>query len=295
MAAVDVVVVAYNSRSSLRECVEPLAGVDDIRVIVVDNASSDDGLADVRDLDVACIALQRNLGFAGGCNVGWQAGDAPFVLFLNPDARTDPASVRRLASRLEGESEAGLVAPRIQDSAGELECSQRRFPRLRSTYAQALFLHRLLPQAGWVDEVIRDPAAYDRPGSPEWVSGACVMARREVLLQVGGLDEGYFHYSEDIDLCRRIRDLGLDVRYEPEALVIHAGGGSAPRTRLLPVLARSRIRYASLHRSRLYAVLERIGVGLGALTHVIVSGGGMPARLGHARSLRAVVARSSQP
>src|SRR5438105_3461957 len=147
MRAVDVVVVAYNSRDVLRSCVEPLAGLEDVGVIVVDNQSPDDSLAVVKELPVTAIRAGRNGGFGAGCNVGWRAGSAPAVLFLNPDARIEPDAVRALAWVLECDPHAGAVAPRIVDLAGELEYSLRRFQRLRSTVAQAFFAHRVAPRA----------------------------------------------------------------------------------------------------------------------------------------------------
>jgi GT2 family glycosyltransferase len=169
---------------------------------------------------------------------------------------------------------------------GSLEYSQRRFPRLRSTYAQALFLHRVFPRADWVDELECDEDAYRWPGSPPWVSGACVLLRRSALETVGGLDDGFFMYCEDIDLCRRLRDAGYDIRFVPDAVVKHEGGASAPRASLLPVLAASRLRYAQKHRGWPGATLERLGVALGALTHAVVSRGGRTVRAGHVRALR---------
>jgi N-acetylglucosaminyl-diphospho-decaprenol L-rhamnosyltransferase len=286
VALVDVVVVSYNNRDELRRCVEPLAGFTGVRVIVVDNASEDGSLESVADLPLTTIALRRNGGFAHGCNVGVREGTAPFVLLLNPDALIDEGSLRRLCRVLEHDATVGAAAPRILHPSGRLHYSQRRFPRLRSTYAQAFFLHRLLPRASWTDELVRDEDAYSRRGSPEWVSGACMLLRRTALAKLGGLDEGFFMYCEDTDICRRLRDAGLDVRFEPDAVVIHEGSASAPRASLLPMLAESRIRYARKHRTRPAATLERIGIGLNALTHLFVARGGTAARVGHARALR---------
>jgi N-acetylglucosaminyl-diphospho-decaprenol L-rhamnosyltransferase len=147
VAEVDVVIVSYNSREQLRACVEPLASLDDVRVVVVDNASKDGSLDAVADLPVDAIGLERNGGFGHGCNVGWRVGTAPHVLFLNPDARIDRVSLDRLVADLEQAVAAGGVAPRIVHTDGTLDYSQRRFPRLRSTYAQALFLHRIFLRA----------------------------------------------------------------------------------------------------------------------------------------------------
>lgn len=291
--SVDAVVVSYNSQEHLRLSVASLCGLADTNVIVVDNASTDASAASVSDLPVTVVALDTNVGFAAGCNVGWRAGSAPQVLLLNPDASIDEDSLRLLVRVLEQDPAIGAVAPRIVGPDGGLHHSLRRFPRLRSTYAQALFLHRLLPRAGWTDELVRDPGAYEREWSPDWVSGAAVLVRRSVLEDLDGLDEAFFMYSEDTDLCRRIRDLGLDVRFEPAAVVVHEGGASAPRSSLLPELAASRVRYARKHEGAVAAALERLGIALGAVTHIVVSRGGAAARAGHARALRHVLSRSA--
>jgi N-acetylglucosaminyl-diphospho-decaprenol L-rhamnosyltransferase len=286
VSLVDVVVVSYNSRRKLRHCLDPLLGAEDIRVIVADNASPDGSLEAVAGLPVTAIALPRNGGFAHGCNAGIEAGTSSYVLLLNPDAQIRPDAIRTLAALLAADERIGAAAPKIVAEDGSLEFSQRRFPRLRSTYAQAFFLHRVFPRAEWVDELERDESAYEQAGSPEWASGACLLLRRSAVEEIGGLDDGFFMYCEDIDLCRRLRDAGYDIRFVPEAVVTHEGGASAPRASLLPVLAASRLRYARKHRGRAGALLERLGVALGALTHALVSRGGRSVRAGHMRALR---------
>jgi GT2 family glycosyltransferase len=291
----DVVVVSYNSRDELRACVEPLAGAEDIAVFVVDSQSSDGCLETIADLPVTAIPLTENRGFGFGCNTGWRAGSAPFVLFLNPDGTIAPEALHRLADVFDRVPEAGLVAPKIVEPDGTLDHSLRQFPRLRTTYAQALFAHRLFPHARWTDEVIRDPAVYEQAGSAEWVSGACMLLRRDVLERLGGFDDAFFLYSEDIDLCKRVHDLGLDVRFEPSVVATHEGGASAPRSTLLPVLAASRVIYARKHRSRAFTLAERVGVALGALTHIAVSRGGAPARRGQAKALQRALSPRPRP
>jgi N-acetylglucosaminyl-diphospho-decaprenol L-rhamnosyltransferase len=294
MASVDVVIVSYNSRDRLRTCVEPLLEAAGVHVIVVDNASPDGSLEAVEGLPLTAIQLAHNGGFAHGVNAGWRAGSAPYVLLLNPDARIDERSLGALVHALEEAPERGAVAPLIVDSDGSLDYSQRRFPRLRSTYARALFLHRIFPKAAWTDELVRDEALYAERGTPDWVSGACILLRRTALEELGGLDEGFFMYAEDIDLCRRLTEGGYELLFEPAARVEHEGGASAPRTHLLPVLAASRLRYAAKHRTRAGAFLERVGVALEAATHVAVARGGRAARAGHARALRLTVTRPAQ-
>jgi N-acetylglucosaminyl-diphospho-decaprenol L-rhamnosyltransferase len=284
MALVDAVVVSYNSRGELRECIEPLSRIDWVDPFVVDNASSDDSLAAVAGLRVRTVQNEENVGFARGSNIGWRKGSAPYVLFLNPDASIDEASLRRLADTLEHDEQAGIAAPRILDDDGGLHFSLRRFARLRSTYAQALFLHRLFPRAPWTDEVVREPEAYLRPGEQEWVSGACMLVRRTLLEQLGGFDEGFFLYCEDMDLCLRVREAGYRVEYVPDATALHEGGASAPAPAVIPLLAESRARFARKHLDPLRDGLERGGIALGELTHALVGRGGPAVRAAHRRS-----------
>ncbi len=295
MAPVDVVVVSYNSRDHLRSCVEPLASATDVSVFVVDSQSGDGCLDTIADLPLTTIPLEENRGFGYACNVGWRAGSAPFVLFLNPDGSLDPSALARLVTVFDGAPGVGLAAPRIVEPDGSLDYSLRQFPRLRSTFAQALFLHRVFPRARWTDEVIRDPHVYEAAGSAEWVSGACMLIRRDVLMRLGGFDDGFFLYSEDIDICRRIHDLDLAVRFEPSAVAVHEGGASAPRADLLPVLAASRVLYARKHRSRPFALAERLGVATGALTHVVLTRGGTRGRRGQLRALRRALSPRPRP
>jgi N-acetylglucosaminyl-diphospho-decaprenol L-rhamnosyltransferase len=288
---IDAVVVTHNNREQIRSCIQSMRSSDEVEVTVVDNASFDGTVEAIADLGVRVIGRDTNDGFAIGCNAGWRSGVAPFVLFVNPDVTIARDAIDALVAVLEESPAIGAVGPRIVGSNGELEYSQRRFPRLRSTFAQALMLHRVLPKAGWTDDVVRDPALYEHPGPPDWISGACLMTRREVLVTVGGFDERFFMYREDVDLCRRVRACGYEIRFEPSATCVHAGGASAPRASLLPVLAESRIRYARKHSGRLIALFERVGVAAGAAVRVVVGRGGIAARAGHARSFRVALFR----
>ena len=289
MTEVDVVIVSYQSREHLRTCVEPLCSHAGVRVIVVDNASSDGSLEAIGDLPAARIALPENGGFARGCNAGWRTGQAPHVLFLNPDARLDITSLICLSVTLDRNPDAGAVGPKILNDDGSMHLSQRRFPRLASTYGQAFFLHRLFPRAAWPTEVVRDERAYAVSTAPEWVSGACMMVRRSALEAVRGFDEDFFLYCEDKDLCKRLRAAGYAVLFQPDAVCVHEGGASAPRPRLLPLLAESRMLYSRKHLGRTSAALDRAGIALGAVTHAIASVRQGIARA-HLRSLGRILA-----
>lgn len=290
MLSVDVVVVAYNSRQHLRACVEPLVGVPGVSIFVVDNACPERSFEVVEELSgVRVIHMPRNGGFAYGCNGGWRAGRSELVLFLNPDARLEADALARLAHTLQIDPAAGVIGPRTLHEDGTLRWTIRRFPSLRSTYGQALFLYRLAPRASWVDEVVRDPARYERPGRVDWLPGACLLVRRSTLEAVGGFDEGFFLYVEDVDFCWRVSRAGLDVVYSPDAVCVHEGGRSLPRAGLLPMLAASRLQYAKRYRGAIGAIAERVGIGIGEGLRTIVGRGESGHRRGHLRALGVIL------
>jgi GT2 family glycosyltransferase len=293
--SVDVVIVSYNSGDTLRGCVEPLAGEPGINVIVVDNASPEDPLSTIADLDVRTIRAPRNGGFSYGCNLGANAGTSEYVLFLNPDAVLSPDDLHRLVALLDAEPAIGCVGPKILGGDGEVLYSRRREPRLRTTLANALFLHRLFPRAAWADEMVRDRAEYERPGDAGWLSGACLCIRRTAFAEIGGFDESFFLYCEDADICVRLRAAGHAVRYEPSVVARHQEGSSAPRSALAAIHAKSRARYAQLHYRPAAARLEAALLALSAVTHAIVA---FPRRRAHAQghtaALRALTGRGAQ-
>jgi GT2 family glycosyltransferase len=290
---IDAVIVAYNSSRTLRGCVEPLAAMPSVSVIVVDNASPEDSLPAIAGLDAHTIRAPRNGGFSYGCNLGATAGSAPYVLLLNPDARIEESELATLKGRLDADPALGIVGPRTLDADGSLVLSQRRFPTLRRTLSQALFLHRVFPRAAWADEMIADPAEYERAGTPDWLSGAALLIRRSALEGIGGMDEDFFLYCEDTDVCKRLHDAGWGVRYEPAATAHHEEGSSAPRHRLQAIHARSRVTYARKHTGRVAALAETALIALHELTHAVINLPRAPKARGHARALREVVKPSA--
>ncbi|HEY7693149.1 MAG TPA: glycosyltransferase family 2 protein [Gaiellaceae bacterium] len=242
---VDVVVVAYRSAAHLRECVEPLCDQPGLNVIVVDNACPERSPALVADLDLEIVEMGANEGFSAGCNAGAGRGRGEAILFLNPDARIEPAAVRALAERLEHDPRCGACGPRVLDGDGHTSFTMRNDPRLGSAFAEALFVHHLLPHARRANEIVRD--GYDEPAEVEWLSGAALCVRRTAFDRLGGFDRRFFMYSEDADLCLRLRNAGLTVRYDPAVVARHEGGASAPSPGQAALKASSRLLYARIH------------------------------------------------
>jgi N-acetylglucosaminyl-diphospho-decaprenol L-rhamnosyltransferase len=226
---VDYIVVAYRSEPYIGSCLDAIEAdrPDNASVIVVDNASPD-GSAQVAERHPSrprVIASQRNLGFGGACNLAVEASQADLLFFMNPDARLTRGTTAGLIDAIESESSVGAAGPWIGDSAGDLRAASAGFePTLRSVLGHFLLLSRL-PVVGRLFPPLQLPA-----GSPaqavDWVGGAALLVRAKAYRTVGGFDPSIFLYMEDVDLCRRLREGGWTIRYEPRVSVVHELGGS---------------------------------------------------------------------
>lgn len=265
---VAAVIVSFNVADMLVRCVESLR-VDGIeRIVVVDNASADGSVAAIRaaDPDVHVIPLDENVGFGAGVNRGAAEVAEPFLLVLNPDVEVEPGSTKVLLDALVGDAGLALVGPRIETPEGELYPSARTFPDMLDAAGHA-FLHFVWPNNPFsrryrmLDWDHRDHRDVD------WVAGTHLLARRAAWDQVGGFDEAFFMYMEDVDLCWRLHRAGWRVGYEPAAVVKHAIGRSTDQTpyRMIAAHHRSLLRYAartSTGRRRLALPVIAVALGL---------------------------------
>ena len=262
---IDVVVVAYRSARYLRRCVAPLCAEEDFHVVVVDNACPEHSLATVDGLPVEIVEMGRNAGFGAGCNAGAARGSADAILFLNPDARMSPANVRLLADRLASDPSLAAVGPRMLEADGTRQLTIRREPRLASAFGEALLLHHLFPDSE-LTEIVR--SGYETTQDAEWLGGAVLCVRRTAFEQIGGFDERFFMYSEDIDLGRRLRAAGYRLLYDPAAVADHEGGGSTPESRNPVLRANARIAYAAIHEPRSRYAAFRLAIALHELVRL---------------------------
>jgi GT2 family glycosyltransferase len=242
---ISVIVVSFNTRDDLLRCLGSLrdhVGVA-YEVIVVDNASEDGSVAAVRAQHPEAVVVENgeNLGFSAANNRGLAKARAPFVLILNSDAEVRPGAVEALLERLEAHPEEGVIGPRTVDGDGVIQVSfgppltplrewrQRRLVRgVKARRPRALAAAQAL-------------ASHEH--EPAWISASCLLARREALQAVGGFDEGFFLYEEDVDLCLRLGRAGWGILFTPAAEVVHRLGRSMARTP-----GRARLEY---HRSHL--------------------------------------------
>lgn len=276
--AVDlsVVVLSYQTRDLLRECLEALdpatGGLPGpAELVVVDNGSTDGSreLVRTRFPGVALIEPARNLGFAGANNLGLQRSCGRFVLLLNADARVMPGAVGEMLRFLERRPDVGLVGPRLVYPDGRDQDCAFALPTLPMAFLDVFPLHHHLPGARFTARLNgrhrvagrREPFPIGHP------LGACMLVRRAAFEAAGLLDAGYFMYAEEIDWCIRLRRAGWGIYCVPTAVVVHHGGASTgqPRHRaaMLVELYRSRYRLFRRHYSGRYRFAARLIFRLG--------------------------------
>jgi GT2 family glycosyltransferase len=250
-----VVVVNYNAGEHLLACLTSVlasSGDASLEVVVVDNASRDGSakVAAERFPEAMVIETGTNRGFAAGVNVGIRATRSRFVFVLNPDAELTVGTLSALAKLARDRPHAGLLGPLIRNADGTLYPSGRTFPSVTQALGHA-FLGPFDPENRWTREYTM--AGWDRTTERrvDWVSGSAMLLRREALDRVGLLDEGFFLYGEELDLCTRLRDAGWQVVFTPEVEVTHVGAVSTGRSRRMNLIhSRSIYRYYRKHRAR---------------------------------------------
>ena len=221
----DVVVVTYESERWIDECLGSLVDQPGVgRIVVVDNGSTDATAAVVAchaERDVHWLALGVNCGFGSAANRGIASTASAAVLVLNPDLIVEPDAVTRLRSRLDSSPRLAIVGPTVTDLDGIEYPSARSFPNFVDAAGHG-FVGLLWRSNPW-------SRRYLRPDRIDWISGTAMLVRRDSFESVGGFDESYFMYVEDVDICWRLAQEGWSVAVDGIAVVRHAVGGSSRR------------------------------------------------------------------
>lgn len=231
---VSVVIVNWNTRPVLQNALESLYketnGVS-FETIVVDNGSTDGSVELIKGFgrNVRLISLPENRGFAVGNNLGFKQACGRYVLMLNSDTIVLPTTLIGMVKFLDTHEDVGCVGCKHLNLDGTLQRSVDCFPNLLGDFLSYSELYRLPFLFPSLQKRFPWWSEHDKIFEVDWVNGACMMIRSEVITQVGGLDEGYFIYSEEIDWCYRIRKAGWRVFFTPEAEIIHLGGQAMNR------------------------------------------------------------------
>jgi GT2 family glycosyltransferase len=229
LGRVSILVVTHNSAGTLRQCLDAVTADPGLEIVVVDNASTDGsaGIAEGYD-GVSVVRSDTNLGFGRGTNLAASRASRDLLLFLNPDCVASPAAINELAIRLVANTDAGFAGPQIRKQSGELDrACLRGDPDPLGALLYVTRVTRLFPNSPAVNRYNLTHLDYD--AEQELLSGtaACLMVRAAAFHEVGGFDERFFMYGEDLDLCRNLREAGHPGLYVPSARVLHVKGESS--------------------------------------------------------------------
>lgn len=238
---ISVVIVTYENETEIAVCLDALfAELEELRseVFIIDNASRDRTCEIVRrksaqsgsSVQLKFIMNDENMGFTKALNIGLTKRRGDFILVLNPDTRIRNGSLQTLIDSLQRDTTIGVMAPQLVNPDGTVQASCRRFPRRRDVLFTILGLSALFPRSrfnAWKmgDFDHRQRRSVDQP------QGACLLFRDDVLQKVGLWDERFPMFFSDVDWCRRVKQSGFDIIFEPKARVVHQQGVSIKKDR----------------------------------------------------------------
>lgn len=224
-------IVTFNSLEPLKSCIESLIfsiGTElDYEIIIIDNASADGTLqyVELNYPQVFLIKNKTNLGYTKAMNQGLHASKGNYLVQLNPDVIVNPKTFQMLVKWMDENRDVGISIPKVLNQDGSLQKQCRRsFARPLEVISYFLKLDRIFPNHRVIGNYVKSYLPEDEISEVDAVSGSCMMIRREVIDEIGFLDERFFAYQEDTDFCFRAKKTGWKVFYLPFAQVVHLGG-----------------------------------------------------------------------
>jgi GT2 family glycosyltransferase len=227
----SIIIVSWNVRDLLADCLRSLlaqVSLAETEILVIDSASADGTVELLRDQfpQVGLLAQADNIGFTRGNNLALQRAQGDYLLLLNPDTIVMGDALQQMIAFLEAHPSVGIVGPHTLNSDGSYQSTRRRFPSLLTGLFESTWLQSLAPKR-LLDHYYVNDAPESATVEVDWVQGSALMARRTVYEQIGGLDEGYVMYSEELDWCHRAKAAGFGVAYLGTAQIVHHGGKSS--------------------------------------------------------------------
>jgi GT2 family glycosyltransferase len=269
----SVVIVTWNGKQFTLECLESLwtfAQGLSVEIIVLDNNSTDGTPAEIRARfpEVRLVCNDANLGFAKANNIGIALSRGKYLCLINSDVVVPAGCLEKMVSYLEAHSDVGLLGPKMVGPDGSTGYAVMRLPNVWNSLCCALGLHSILPKSKWFGGFQLNGYPYDSVDDVEVLTGWFWMLPRRALSMVGGLDERFFMYGEDIDWCYRFRAAGWRVVFFPEAQALHYGAASSGKTptRFYIEMQRANLQYFRKH----HGVLGWLGYYLVSWIHQLV-------------------------
>jgi len=230
---ISIVIVNFNTGGLLLKCVNSIVNNmlhHKYEIILVDNNSSDHSVRLIKNNfpDITVIANRENVGFAKANNQGIKIGRGRYYLLLNPDTVVLPQAIDSIISYLDANRDIGILGPKLLRSNLSSQPSVKNFPSPKGEFLQCIFLDKIIPT--FITEKLSDiPVDLNKPAEADWVTGACLAIKKQVIEDIGFLDEHFFLYYEEVDFCYRAKKSGWKIFFYPQAKVIHIGGQSTEK------------------------------------------------------------------
>lgn len=290
----SIIIVSWNVSGMLADCIKSIeyslarsSKSISAEIIVVDSASTDNTVELIRSQfpDVKMIAEKDNVGFTRGNNIGFSTAKGRHLLLLNPDTFILDNAIEEMIDYLDNNPDVGIVGPHTLNTDGTHQSTRRRFPTPQLAFFESTWLQPYAPGRLMENYYVAD-APDNATVDVDWVQGSALMARHEVYKQLGGLDEGYVMYCEEMDWCRRARSAGWRVVYLGTSQIIHHGGKSSEQSgaRKHILFQQSKIRYFRLYHGKAFASILRIFLLANYGWQIVIEG--LKALLGLKRPLR---------
>ena len=274
----SIIIVNWNSKHYLESCIESISNSKsnvNFEIIVIDSGSFDGCDAIVKQFpSVRFIQSKKNVGFARANNEAFNISSGRNILFLNPDTEIVAGAIDVLFNAIEARPDAGVVGPKILNSNGTIQTScVRAFPNILNQILDTeILMTRFSSFKLWGMTPRLEKMAMI--SSVEAISGACLMVKRTIFKNIGLFSVEYFMYSEDIDLCYKIKKAGWNIYYVPDALIVHHGGGSSEQNNISQfanvMMVESRWRYFRKNRSVLYGRTYRFTVFSMSILRIVI-------------------------
>jgi len=244
-----VIIVNYNVKDLLRKCLNSIFDFQkdlSFEVMVIDNHSEDQSTRMLKEKfpQVKLLENNRNLGFSAACNQGIRKSRGRYILLLNPDTEFTCGGISEMVEFMDSHPQVGICGPRMIDPQAKVLFSCRSFPSyLTAISSGQSIVNRLFPHNPLSRKYLLKDQNQSQKREVDWVSGSCLLTKREVFEKIGLLDELFFMYVEDVDFCYRAKNAGFSVYYFPNVEIIHHIGESTKKRKLLMQVEHHRSMY----------------------------------------------------
>ncbi len=288
MVDCSIIIVSWNVADYVAACLASITSSRfELEIIVVDSASQDDTVARVRrDFPhVRVMPQTQNVGYTRGNNIGLAAASGRHLLLLNPDTEIVGDALTPLIAYLDAHPNVGIIGPHTLNTDHTTQSTRRRFPTIPLAFLESTWLQPLAPKALLAHYYVSD-LPDDGVYEVDWVQGSALMMRREVYAQIGGMDENYVMFFEELDLCKRARNAGWRVVYDGEAQIVHHGGKSTDQVaaRKHIYFQESKLRYFRKYHGPAVALLLRAFLLLSYMSQMVIEG--LKGLIGSKRAIR---------